>query len=852
MNFDQINQGKPSLFNRFAVSSRFMVFMLIPLITIVILGYVHLNKSVPIYNGELALVQLRDKVSVTFTDTGVPDVVASNDWDAYFSQGYLHASERMWQMELQRRLVSGRLSELMGQASVPSDIWMRTLGLRRNAAGSWDVLGNDTKTALQAYSAGVNAWITSTAVLPPEFMFFGINPEPWQPTDSLAWQKAFALSLGLNMHDEIARFMALKQLSVEKLKVFFPFDPDYQLDRMYRKSSMANIDVTEGQDYRFDDWLTLATTFEKQWSVGGKNVGSNAWVIGAQHTRSGAPILANDPHLSVQQPSLWYAMSLKGNKLAVTGMSLVGLPGIILGRNRDIAWGATSLMSDQQDLFILDIPLGKKNVYRGPEGDMPITSRIETIEIRSDFPEILNGKIEPLKVVIRDTKLGPIVTDAVNTNGVEMALRWSALDSDDRSLESYIALQTAKNWQQFRDALALHKSPGLHFVYADTKGNIASQVAAHLPIRGFGEGILPNLAVRKADYWRGYVDFESLPSQFNPTSGVIIAANNHLQSKPSVVISHEWATDARKNRIDQLLASQIAKGEKFTLKQSMAIQLDQLDFDAARLAPLLTDSALRPLLISDADPVGQVLASTAFELVAKWDGLYSTHSAAASIYHYWIEGIKRAIFNQFNGDILSRDAAKPLQASLLARVYEPQLIELITTIENNWCQAMDNALVGCQQALIDGFAYALNKLKEHTASEDVARWQWGELHKVEYKHQPFGHIKPFDSVFKTSYSVGGSVNSINAANAYEDQSGNLQQTFGTSFRYGFDLGIKQSGAFSLPTGQSGHFLSPFFNDMGKPFLQGDTFGFSRKINQLTNLSQTLSLLPLTPSSQESK
>ncbi len=807
---------------KFPLLSRFMLFIVFPLMIPLIYGYYYMRQSLPIYEGDIDLQELKDDVVISFDQFGVPSVVAKSDNDAFFAQGYLHASERMWQMELQRRLMQGKLSEVFGASTISTDIWMRTLGFSELANKSYEQMDQRTKMALDSYVKGVNSWLKNNKVLPPEFFIFGVEPKPWKVHDSLAWQKSLAMNLGKNMYDEVRRINALKVLTPKQLKQFYPYDPEITDEIINNNSSGLPITKLKtsnknGNDHLLFTWENMEKTLQKKWSMGEMFVGSNAWAVSGKFTKSGSPILANDPHLSLQFPSIWYAIQLKGSVLNVSGMSLVGLPGVIIGANDKLAWGITSLVSDQQDLFELDVSLKNNLSYESINASEPIEVREEVIQVRSEKPEFLNKKIKDVTVQVRKTALGPIVTDAIYQSQNTMALRWVALDENDSSFESIFNLQYAQNWQEFRKALKQHKAPGLHFLYADRLGNIGSQVAGAFPVRGAGSGIFPQKAYSPANHWQRYVEFDKLPMKFNPESGLLVSANNKIDS--SFDISHEWAPMTRNIRIKQMLLSYMDSGTLMDSNLMQNIQVDTVDLGAVKLLPLLQNSSLQKFLIANVPTKFTEITQKSLHEINNWDGDYSALSSAASVYHYWIEELKLHIFSDDLNPVWTQLSKSDFAEGLIEILDENKLYAVLNNQDNLWCVKSDKSTHVCQQELLSSFIVALDKLEKYTKSNNVANdWHWRDVHFVEYRHEQLGQLKFFEGFFKQKNGVVGSNNSINVASAKKTAEGNYQQTFGSTFRQVFDLSENQNWSFLLSTGQSGHFLSPHYDDMIKPFL----------------------------------
>ncbi|GAB2931007.1 penicillin acylase family protein [Rheinheimera gaetbuli] len=836
------------MFEKHPILTRFSLFLLLPVLLVGYLTFANLYKSVPAYSGEFVLQGLQFPVEVTFDQQGTPSVFAKTDRDAYFAQGFLHASERIWQMELQRRTVQGRLSEILGSASFATDLWMRTLDLHGSAEKAWDHIGTSAQQSLLAYAEGVNAWLNSSKELPPEFSVLGIKPEPWNVVDSLAWQKVLALNLGLNMYGEMHRLSVLKVVPPEHLQTFFEHDPPltfkdrilYGLPLFSQPNHFAATESAEMESRYVDeqelagngallykDWFTMARDLRNNLAIGELYSGSNAWAVAGKHTKSGGPILANDPHLGVQQNALWYGIQMKGERLNVTGMSIVGIPGVAIGRNTHIAWGTTSLMSDQQDLFFIDVPLDDNSTYLTDQGSETIELKQDVIAIRSDIPEVFNKKINPVVIEIRKTSIGPIVSDAVRAPGHTVVLSWPALDSDDRSFEAFHQLQYATDWSSFRTAVSLLKAPGLHFVYADSNGNIGSQVGGHMPIRGKGVGVLPLNGSISDNLWQGYVPFEKLPYTYNPDSGVVVSANNKIVTVDNVVISHDWASMARNTRIHELIEEFIKIGEPMTLHDMGRIQDDLVDLNARFFLPLLLREELKTKIVATAKNDEKEKVLDALATLSDWDAIFSIDSSAASIYEYWLRNLRMQLFSKklnpaWNNSLVSND--------VIENVSVGSLIDIFRQPNSFWCKKAETSTIPCESALISSFYEAISGLEKDTGSGSVSDWHWGGLHQLELSHQVFSSNRLLQKLVTSSYPMGGSINTINIAIWQRRPAGNYRKALGASVRHIFDMGpniaqksgMQSQNAYVLPTGQSAHFLSKHYSDQTELYLKGET------------------------------
>ena len=822
------------MFKKYPLISRLSLFIVLPMCIGLLVAYWFLHASVANYEGKLFLSGLNQMVDISYDENGLAHVTAQDDRDAYFAQGYLHASERMWQMELQRRLVDGRLSEVFGQAAVGTDIWMRTLGLSEAAKQSVLNLSQPSLDALKAYAEGVNSWIKQAKVLPPEFIVLDIVPQPWRIEDSLAWQKAFALNLGKNMYDEINRMQALKVLNPHQLKAFYPFDPNNVFDGNDYNVNVQQ-SIKEDKQYKLANWSSIERSLNS-YGIGERFSGSNGWVVNGQYSDSGFPILANDPHLGIQSPSLWYAMTLKGDKLNVRGMSVAGLPGIMLGRNNNVAWGVTSLIADQQDLYILDIPLDNNKIYLTDKGERPISYRKEIIQIRSQSPSVMYDPVPDLEIQVRTTELGPIVTDAIGEATVPMALKWAALEANDKSYQALFEIQYAQNWSQFRQSLSNLKAPGFYFLYADKNGNIGGQVAAAIPNRKTSLGILPQKAFDSENKWNGYIDYELLPSEYNPTRGYIASANDKIDNDHGYTISHEWAESYRKDRIAQVLSEKIQSGQKHSIESFQALQLDTVDISAQLLLPILLSESQQQHVLEHTPKALQSLMPEILLSLSQWDASYRESSFEATVYHYWLEHLGQSIFIHNIKAPWSASLESDLRSKLTPLVTATQIQKALQGELTGWCTfTLENQ---CQQIITHSLYQAIFRLQKDTRSSTFEDWQWGKLHYVSYEHQLFAQIKFLQPLFKQRLGISGSANTLRVANAVRDEESGFQQTFGVTFRQVFDL-ADEGGKYILDTGQSGHFMSDNYDNMMQAFQQGKLLSYEVKNDQ----QKTLKLIP---------
>ncbi|MBF0375770.1 MAG: penicillin acylase family protein, partial [Alphaproteobacteria bacterium] len=477
-------------------------------------GWVWLGRSLPVVEGRLAVAGLRAPVEVARDRHGIPRITAGGPHDAYFALGFVHAQDRLWQMEAQRRLGAGRLAELVGEAAVPTDRFMRILGLYRLAEGSLAAMSPEARAVFEAYAAGVNAFLAQGRTLPPEFLVLRHRPEAWAPADSLVWGRLMAMRLSGNWREELLR----ARLPAEKARMLWP---DYPAD------GPTTLDTAlDGAAERL-----LAAMPEAVRPV----LASNVWVLGGRHTHSGKPLLVNDPHLPFEAPVLWYLARLEMPGLSLTGATVPGVPLHLLGQNGAAAWGITTTHGDTMDLFVeREAAGGDGRAYQTPDGPLPFATRDEVIRVR-DGADVV--------VTVRATRHGPIVVE-----DPPMALSATALLEGDRTAEAIWRINHAGSWAEF-----VH-TPQQNIAWAGSDGTIGFVVAGRVPRRKAGDGTLPRSGWSGEFDWNGWVPFEELPRLVDPPSGRIVNANNKpVPEGYPHLLAADWPDPHRARRIGALL-----------------------------------------------------------------------------------------------------------------------------------------------------------------------------------------------------------------------------------------------------------------------------------------------------------
>lgn len=822
-----------SVFRRYPLISRLVVWILLPLLSATLYANHCLHSTLPLTAGSTRVAGLLAPVTIARDVHGVPTIEASSDTDAFFGVGFAHGQDRLWQLELQRRIANGRLSEIFGREAVFEDAYLRTLGLGDAARASWSSLDKDTQSSLEAYSKGVNAAIAAQRRLPVEFEVLSVRPEPWTPYDSLAIMKLFALNLGGNYELELQRLFARTLTTPDRLRELFQVYSSGTAG--VGPTGAADPTTTRAERAGLASLMDIRSEMERQLSLGGRHVGSNAWVVSGRHTASGKPVLANDPHLGLQMPSIWYAVRLRGDRLRVDGMTIPGLPVVVLGKNDRIAWGATSMMADTQDLFLEQVDIADPSRYRHGDQVQPFETRTEVIQIQPDFPSALSKPLKPVRIQVRTSMHGPVISDISPMMKQTIAFRWVALDRDDTSYQAFLRLDYARDWREFRAALGGLVAPALNMLYADVDGNIGYLGAGRIPIRGAGQGADPGAGWDPAFDWTGYIPADALPQAFNPAEGFIVSANNKpVGDDYPYFISSDWAPPARAERIAALLRERISTAKPFAARDMGAIQTDTLDLQVRALLPVLL--AVKPESAKQTDAIARLKG---------WDGDMARDSVAAAIFHVWVRHLKLELFSE----PLTpgwQDRAQADQVNAVINAISPaQLARIVGTTTDPWCaDAGGKPGDRCERALHASLVAALRELEKLANSHDMDDWRWGKIHHAAYIHKPFGQFRMLDRLFNSKVETGGSTNTVNVASATYDENAGYLQYFGATMRQIMELGDKAAPHLYMnSTGQSGNVVDNHYDDMIKPFARGEYFDLS---SAGAGPATTLRLEPSTP------
>ena len=712
--------------NTLPILKRFVLFVFLPIALVLACYYVRSLQGLPPHEQTLR-VPGGGVVRIVRDEHGVPHLFADRDEDVYFAMGYVQAQDRLWQMEMERRLAAGRLSEIFGKDLLTRDSWMRTLGLRHTSQSAFAALSELSRHSLTAYARGVNFWLTEAHPLPFEFTVIGLHPEPWTEIDSLACSKLFALSLAGNLNQEIAKTVAAGHLLPEQVQFFFPGTSD--LSAGEKLSSTYDSLTSLGN---------LTQSLQRDWRIGGVEVGSNAWVISRRYTADGGALLANDPHLGLELPSIWYPIVQHGHRLHAQGMSLVGLPVVIFGQNGRIAWGGTNMKADIQDLAVEQFNQENPDYYLADGKWIPVEHTREQIEVAPDFPALLYQTLKPVQIEVRRTRNGPIISEG-KIIGQPVALRWTALQEGDRSYEGMYSVSYAEDWASFRESFRHYVGPALNMLYADHDGNVGYLGIGQIPIRREGDGSLPVPGWNSAFDWQGQIPFDSMPMQYNPPSGYIVSANDRpVDDSYPYFISHEWAPPARAERIKEMLQTAIASGRPLTLEQMHAIQTDVRSLSALHLLPHLTS-----LEASNQEE------HQALELLKNWSGDMTAASAPTALFNVWMQHLSDQLFGGAIVDDWTRREQQQYLRGVLRDATFDQIGRALGDERGLWChpQAPEVDERSCRHLLRASLDQALSEMNKRM-DENVTEWRWGSIHHTLYAHQPFSNINGISLLFE--------------------------------------------------------------------------------------------------------
>ncbi|MEU3303336.1 penicillin acylase family protein [Streptomyces sp. NPDC006678] len=881
-------------------------------------GVSTVRASFPQTSGTIELKGLSGSVDVKRDGNGIPQIYADTDEDLFRAQGYVHAQDRFWEMDVRRHVTAGRLSEMFGPGSVETDAFLRTLGWRRVAQEEYDKqLAPATKKYLQAYADGVNAYLSGrdSSEVSLEYAALGLTndytPEKWTPVDSVAWLKAMAWDLRGNMQDEIDRSLMTSRLSQAQIKQLYPEYPydlhqpvvqggsvDSDTDKWDPKAKASSSDDSDngsnggsndgsgnglgGGSGSGSDNGTGSGSGDGSGSGGGQGIqsqlsglsdvldrvpamlgpngngiGSNSWVVSGKYTTTDKPLLANDPHLAPQLPSLWSQMGLHCRAVSpkcsfdVAGYTFSGMPGVIIGHNQDIAWGFTNLGADVTDLYLEKVS----------QAGWQSGSRFKPFKVRDEVIKVAGGASKT--ITVRETDHGPLISDRSaemervgerapvsnstpvpdRGHGYGVALRWTALDPG-KSMDAVFKLNLAKDFKDFQAAAKDFEVPSQNLIYADTKGNIGYQAPGNIPIRAEGfDGSMPVPGWNPTSGWKGYIPFDELPYEYNPKRGYIVTANQAVvdSDKYPYLITKDYGYGSRSQRINDLIELKIKDGGKISTDDMRTMQMD----NSSEIAKLLTHHLLK---IDVSDPY----VREAQKLLEGWDYTQEPDSAAAAYFNaVWRQVLKLAFGNKLpkelrvQGECLNvrpADSTGPVDdlnglvrecGQRDAESAQPdggdrwyEVVRGLLEDENSeWWQSPKTRKDAATTTRDGLLARAMKDARwELTAKlgKDVSTWSWGRLHQLTLKNQTLGTEGPEVLQWMLNrgpWNLGGGEATVNATGW--NAAGGYDVIWVPSMRMIVNVGDWDKSRWINLTGASGHAYNAHYTDQTDKWAKGE-------------------------------
>lgn len=818
------------------------------------------RRPFPTVDGELEVPGLAAEVEVLRDEQGIPHVYADTAEDLFYAQGFVHAQDRFFEMDFRRHVTAGRLAEMLGEDALETDMYIRTMGWRRIAEQELSLLSPETLDYLEAYSAGVNAYIDSHSPgeMALEYTVLALNgldyvPEEWTPVDSVAWLKAMAWDLRGNMTEEIDRAIMSVNHTADEIAYLYPAYPYDRHEPIVKQGAV--VDRVFEQDATSRDTRLptrpglpeeMVTALERlgegiesmpQLVGSGQGVGSNSWVVDGEHTTTGEPILANDPHLGISVPGIWHQMGLHCNEVTeacpfdVSGFTFSGLPGVVIGHNQQIAWGFTNLGPDVVDLYLEKVE-GERYVYDG---------RRRRLETRQEQIEV-HGRDEPVTFTVRSTHHGPLLSDVSKQlstvganapvgdrapergNGYAVAISWTAL-SPSRTADSVFMMNKAQDWDEFRAAARQLAAPSQNLVYADREGHIGYQAPGLIPIRKSGHtGDYPAEGWLPANDWTGsYVPFDALPSLLDPEGGMVSTANQAVIGRDyPYYLGDSWSYGYRSQRIADLLRRQ----QQLGVDDMARIQLDARNGFAPTFIPYLLDIFMPSQYLA----AGQ-------RLLEHWNFQQHPESSAAAYYNaVWRNTLSLTFHDQLQESVWPDGGDRWFEV----------MRRLLADPANRWWDNADTETVveTRDEILFEAMAAARDELVR-TQDRRVGNWTWGHQHRMDLENQTVGQsdVGIVRWLFnRTGYEVGGGDSIVNAT-GWTAPAG-YQVDWAPSMRMVVSMADLDESRWINLTGVSGHPFHDNYVDQTDLWVAGETlpWRFSRDaVEQATE--DTLRLVP---------
>ncbi len=762
--------------------------LLVLLIVLTVVGIWLVQRSQPDVEGEIIVAAMTDPVEVRRSDYGYVHVDATNREDLYRAVGFVHAQDRLWQMELARRVGDGRLAEVLGPDALPVDRLMRTLDLRGISSEMEQNLDPETRRALECYAQGVNAGMQLfEGRLPIEFDILGYEPEPWELRHSLLISRLMGWELDFSRWMDVLMSVFVSRFGYDKARLLFP---------QWEEGDPAIIaGLSREAERGLTDFLMAEYAARSVLGMNSLGHGSNAWAVHGSRTATGKPLLANDPHLLLMAPGRFHEVHMVAPDLDVMGGTIPGVPFVILGRNRSISWGVTNAMIDDHDFYVEEVDnRSTPTMYRLDGAWVPMTQRIDTILVRD---------ADPVLLTVYRTHRGPIVNriePAAKWSAPLLSMRWTGHDISNDA-RAFMLLNQAGSWDEFSDALRHFTVPCQSFVYADTAGNIGYRTGGKVPIRPAAQALLPADGRTSKSDWQGYIPFGSMPHTLNPASGYIASANNAIEGRSFPYhLSHLLEPPWRAQRLNDVLAGL----EGVTVEEMQRLQQDVFSPLARDIVPMLLE------VLSDTSVDEQFPQYVSY--VRTWDFKVEKDQVAPTIFESLYNHAMRETFVDEMGDELL--AVYDTLASMPLTAFR----RLLDKPDASWFDDVRTPeREDRNEILRRAFRLSLTDLQGRLGT-DIREWRWERVHTMSFSHvmsavpalRPIFNVGPF--------AVDGSHSTVNVG--YYRLDGSFTMTVGASVRQIFDLSDPNNTRTVMPPGQSGHVFHRNYDDQVSLWLNG--------------------------------
>lgn len=755
------------------------------------------RRRLPLVEGRLALTGVSGEVEIIRDRWGVPHIYAGVAADLYFALGFVHAQDRLWQMELHRRIGTGRLSEIFGEVTVDTDRMARTVGFDRIGQADLAAAEPDELATLRAYTAGVNAWMSHPSCrLPAEFVLLRHRPEPWRIEDTMAFSRVMVWELSHAWYGEIVRAQLIEAVGPERAR---------ELEVCYPEGNPVTLPA--GIEFR-----RLSPDLGMKGTRGflDQGLGSNAWVTGGAKSDTGAPYLCNDMHLPVAMPSLWYLVHLQGGGMHVSGVSVPGLPPVLVGHNGRVAWGITLAYTDCEDLFAEEFAPAEAGTplrYRFRDGWREAEVIREVIAVK--------GRSEPHVEEVVSTHHGPVISDIAGVSDQRLALQSMALRPCP-AIRGLLMLDRAGSWDEFVHAMRLIEAPQLNIVYGDVDGNIGYWVTGTVPVRAAGDGTLPAPGWDGTHEWVGEVPFGEMPHVLNPERGFVVSCNHRVvpDDYPHF-LGNVWMNGYRARRLEDLLSEE----GTLTAADHKKLHMDVACLPGAEFVQWLEH--LYPVVQLEADTAEGADAALALRLLRQWDGRLDVGSAGGAVYEVVRDRLVRGLLEPRLGrELTDRVMGAGFHPLVMpaSEFYGHDLGTVLRLLDDPQSWWVEGA--GGERALVDGCLAGAVAFLRSELGPDPAGWRWGRLHQVGFPHA-LGLQPPLDRVFdRGPYPVGGDTDTVCQMAAAPGESFDAKG-WAPTYRQVVDLADLSRSAWIQPPGQSGRLGSPHYDDLARPWLEGE-------------------------------